>query len=72
MTRSEQLHLTATCQRCGAPLPALEQIAARSARARRLILDRKMAIPQVALDDLAAVASQLRCLALLCCGPEAR
>jgi hypothetical protein len=61
----------ATCPRCGAALPSLEQLAAIAIRADTALRDRKLAVPDVASHGLHLVAQALRCHAGLCGGPGA-
>ncbi len=65
-----QLHLQARCPRCGrSPFLPLADCAAKVMRSHVSIRDRKLAVPDQAMDDLAEVAAALRCRAGLC-GPS--
>jgi hypothetical protein len=66
MSPAQQLDLTGRCARCGKDLAPLEELAARVTRAHVAIRDRKLAVPDLAMNDLLAVAAALRCRAKLC------
>lgn len=70
MSAPEQLHLTATCPRCGAAVLEDEALAAVATHADVALRDRRLAVPQAATDGLHLVARVLRCRSGLC-APEA-
>jgi hypothetical protein len=67
--RGETTKASDRCARRGASLLDFATLAATSARARQLIRDRKLVVPDVALADLVTLAAQLRCRGGLCGAP---
>jgi hypothetical protein len=66
MSTAQQLDLVGRCPRCGGALAPLEDLAARVSRAHVAIRDRRLAVPDSAMNDLVAVAAALRCRAKIC------